>query len=120
MGNGFEEADCNHCFFLVILNRDYRGLGVQGAVFGFDEHAIGKFQRTIHGKKNFARRAEFDDSVLNKDGSVVVGAVDAMAILVDLAELDGNPHGSGFGKEPGQAAYDVLFERWSSCLVGHG
>ena len=123
----FEEADSNNCPFRMILNRDYGGFGVQGAVFAFDDDAIGKFQGTIDRKKDFARRTEFDDGVLEKDAMVLVGAgAISVGVVIDIdiarsaAEFDGDPHRSGFGKELGQAAYDVLFECVNRCLVGHG
>jgi len=113
---------------------------MERGVFAFDQDAIGKFQRTIDGEKDFARRAELDDGVLNEDAVIitiiivivlagaraVVGVgirviiATAIAIAVGTAELDGNPHRSGSGKEFGQAAYDAVFESVSSCLVGHG
>ena len=119
MGNRFEETDSNHGRFRMILNRDYGGFGVERAVLAFDQDAIGKFQRTIDRKQGFARRAEFDDGVLDEDAVVWVGGLVRAGIAIAAAELDGNPHGRGFGKEPGQAAYNVLFESVRSCL-GHG
>ncbi len=104
----------------MILNRDDGGFGVQRAVVRFDEDAIGKFQRTVDHKQNFARRAELDDGVLKKNAFVLVGAGAAIAfgVAMGAAELDGNPHRRGFGKEPSQAANDVRFTSVSSCLVG--
>ena len=116
----------------MILNRYHRAFGVQRTVFAFDQNAIGKLQRTVDRKEDFVRRAEFNDGVLNKDtalfGDAFPGAGVAMAVgvgvviimAVGAAELDGNPHGSGFREEPGQAAYDVLFESVSRYLVEHG
>ena len=111
---------------------------MERGVLAFDQNAIGKFQRTIDGEKDFARRAELDDGVLNEDAIIItiifvlagaraavgvgMGVIiaTAIAIAVGTAELDGNPHRSGSGKEFGQAAYDAVFESVSSCLVGHG
>jgi hypothetical protein len=42
-----------------------------------------------------------------------------VAIAGVAAELDGDPHRRGSGKETGQAAYNVRFTSASSCLVGH-
>jgi hypothetical protein len=127
MGHIFEETNGNYCPFRVILNGDHGGFGVQRAVFvfAFDDDMIGKFQRTIKRKKGFVRRAEFDDGFLNEDAAVfgVAGVVISAGVVIVIAsrtaEADRNPHRSGFGKEPGQAAYDVWFERVSSCLVVH-
>src|SRR6202043_1688379 len=89
---------------------------------------------------NFLRRAELDDGVLKKNvlGLVFAGGLIAIGVGIGIAvatavsvsvsivtalgaaELDRDPHRSRVGKEPGQAAYDVWFERASSCLVGHG
>ena len=95
----------------MILNRDDGGFGAKRAVVRFDEDAVGKFQRTVDHKQNFARRAELDDGVLKKNAFVFVGAGTAVAIAVAMgaAEFDGNPHRRGIGKEPGQAADDVWF-----------
>jgi hypothetical protein len=106
----------------MILNRDHGGFGVKRAVVAFEEDAIGKFQRTVDPEQNFARGAELDDGVLKKNILVFVGSriVISVAVALGAAEFDGNPHRSGFGKEPSQAAYDVWFKSASSCLVGHG
>ena len=52
--------------------------------------------------------------------AVAISIAVSVAVNNRPAELDRDPHRSGIGKEPGQAAYDVWFERASSCLVGHG
>jgi hypothetical protein len=112
----------------MILNRDHEGFGTKRAVVAFDQDAIGELQRTVEHKQDFVLRAELDDGVLKKNvlGWLFVGGLIAIAPAVSVvtalgaAELDWDPHRSGVGKEPGQAAYDVWFERASSCLVGHG
>src|SRR6266852_561098 len=118
----------------MILNGDHECFGMKRAVVAFDQDAIGELQRTVEHKQNFVRRAELDDGVLKKDvfvlvfagGEIAIGTAVAVSVAVSVgindsaAELDRDPHRSGFGKEPGQAAYDVWFERASSCLVGHG
>ena len=50
---------------------------------------------------------------------VITGEI-ADAITRGAAQPDGNPHRRSFGKEPGQTAYDVLFESMSHRLIGHG
>jgi hypothetical protein len=122
----FEETDGDNCFFRTILNGDYGGLGVQRAVFSFDDDVVGKFHGMIDREQDLARSAELDDGVLNKDAIiffvfffVFAGPLITIALAVRTAELDGNPDRSGSGKEFGQAGYDALFERVSSCLVGH-
>src|SRR5216684_5953148 len=120
----------------MILHGDHECFGMKRAVVAFDQDAIGELQRTVEHKQNFVRRAELDDGVLKKDvlGCLFVGGLIAIAVGTAVsvsvavsvgiddsaAELDRDSHGSGFRKEPGQAAYDVWFERASSCLVGHG
>src|ERR1700675_4214449 len=120
----------------MILKRDHERFGMKRTVLAFDQDAIGELQRTVEDKQNFLRRAELDDGVLKKDvlgcrfvgGLIAVAVGTAVAVSVSVsvvtalgaAELDRDSHGSGIGKEPGQAAYDVWFERASSCLVGHG
>src|ERR1700682_1240142 len=116
----------------MILNRDHECFGVKRAVIAFYQDAIGELQRTVEHKQNFVRRAELDDGVLKKDalaclfvgGHIAIATAVAVSVAVvtilGAAELDRDPHRSGIGKEPGQAAYDVWFERASSCLVGHG
>src|SRR6202162_2009385 len=119
----------------MILHRDHECFGMKRAVVTFDENAIGELQRTVEHKQDFVRRAKLDDGLLEEnilafaflfaDGwiaiSIAILAVDfAVAVALGAAEPDRNPHRSGFGKEPRQPAYDVLFESTSSCLVGHG
>src|ERR1700730_18345366 len=118
----------------MILNRDHERFGMKRAVVAFDQDAIGELQRMVEYKQNFVRCAELDDGVLKKNVLILVFAGGHIAISDSIctaiaasvainngaAELDRDPHRSGFGKEPGQAAYDVWFERASSCLVGHG
>ncbi len=119
----------------MILNRDHGGFGAQRAVFAFDQDAIGELERAVDGKQDFVGRAELDDGVLDKDAAVLVevfflevfaglGMGIAVGIGIGIgigaAELDGNPHGSGLGKEPGQPANDIWFESVSGCLVRHG
>jgi len=113
-----KETGSDNCPFRVILNRDYGGLGVERAVFALEQNMIGKFQRTVDREQDFAGRSELDDGILNESAADAMGI--GVAVPIDAAELDGNPHRAGFGKEPGQAAYYVLFERMSDCLVGHG
>jgi hypothetical protein len=108
----------------VILNRDHGGLSAQRAVITFEENAIGKFQRMIDNKKDFARRAKLDDSVLKEDIFVFgqVGASIAIAATIAIAAIaisvrvaigmrpakpDRDPHRRGLGKEFRQAANDV-------------
>src|ERR1700674_3745435 len=116
----------------MILNRDHECFGVKRAVIAFYQDAIGELQRTVEHKQTFLRRAELDDGVLKKDvlaclfvgGHIAIATAAAVSgavvTILGAAELDRDPHRSGIGKEPGQAAYDVWFERASSCLVGHG
>ena len=116
----FEEADGDGCPFRMILNRDYGCFGLQRAVFAIEHDAIGKFQGVVDGKQDFVGRAELDDGVLNIRAVACECAGSVISAAAGAAELDGNPHGGGFGKEAGQAAYDVLFESVSGGLAGHG
>ena len=47
----FKEAGGNYRPFRMILNRDDGSLGVQRAIFAFDQDPIGKFQRTVTANK---------------------------------------------------------------------
>src|SRR5271166_664644 len=132
-----QEAGGDRRPFRMILNRYYRGFGAKRAVNAFEQNTIGEFQRTVDHKQDFVRRTELDDgvlkvSVLAFDGAglsvgVTVGFAMTIAIYFFMrrttacgaAQLDGYPHRCGFGKEPGQAAYDIGFVRASSSLVGH-
>ena len=100
----------------MILHCDYGCLGVQRAVIAFDQDAIGEFQWPVNRKQNFARCAELDYGVLEKDvfvftgvevaSCVAVAISVAIAVAAGAAEFDRDPHRCGFGKELGQAAYD--------------
>src|ERR1700675_4117277 len=124
----------------MILNGDHESFGMKRAVVAFNQDAIGELQRTVERKQNFVGRPELDDGILKKNVlvclfvggliaiaigtavavSVAVAVAVAVVTALGAAELDRDPHGSGIGKEPGQAGNDVWFERASSCLVGHG
>jgi hypothetical protein len=128
-----KEADGDCGPLRVILNRDDIGLGAQKAVVTFNEDAVGKFERAINRKQDFARRAKLNDGVLKKDvlGLVrgrVAWAVAVAAVTVSIAvvawakgaaEFDRDTHGRGVGKESRQAIDDVLFWSASRCLIGH-
>ena len=91
-------------------------------VTAFEQNAVGKFQRAVDREEDLAGGAEFDDRVLEKDvlSFGLEGGVFAAAGLdIGAAKFDGNSHGRGFGKKPGQTAYEFGFERARGCLVGH-
>jgi hypothetical protein len=69
----FQEAGRDHGPLRMILNRNDGGFGAQRAVVAFDKDAIGKFQRVVDHKQNFARRAELDDGVLKKNAVAFAG-----------------------------------------------
>jgi hypothetical protein len=116
-----EEAGRNHGSLLVILNGDDRGFRMQRTVTAFEQNAVGKFQRAVDREEDLAGGAEFDDRILDKDVLTLVleGGVFADAWLhVGAAKLDGNSYRRGFGKKPGQTAYEFGFERARSCVAG--
>src|ERR1017187_10743356 len=103
----------------MILNRDHRRLGMKRTVAAFDQDIIAKFQRMIDGKQDFLRRAVLDHGLLQQNAVAFVSGPTAISVAMNAAELDGNPHRAGLGKEFGQAADNVRFESASSCLVRH-
>jgi hypothetical protein len=116
-----EEAGRNYGSLLVILNGDDRGFRMQRTVTAFEQNAVGKFQRAVDREEDLAGGAEFDDRILDKDVLTLVleGGVFADAWLhVGAAKLDGNSYRRGFGKKPGQTAYEFGFERARSCVAG--
>lgn len=119
----------------MILNRDDVGFGAQKTVITFNEDAVGKFERAINHKQDFARRAELDHRVLEKDllalvwgGVALVVAIAAVSVSIAIAviafakgaaEFDRDTHRRGVGKESRQTIDDLLFWSASCCLVGH-
>src|SRR5208282_6316696 len=99
------------------------------AVVAFNQDAVSEFQRTVHHKQDFLRRAVLDHRVLKKNVPVFMALDIAVAVAIAIAititiaqgaaEFDGNPHRCSFRKKLRQAAYDAWFERTSSCLMVH-
>ena len=121
----FYETDGNHGPLGMILHRDHGGFGAQRPVIAFDKHAIGKLQRLVDRKQDFARSPELNDGFLQEAGFVFLRARFSAAIAVPCtvavaaAKSYRNPHRNGPRKESRQAADDIRFERANSCLVGH-
>src|SRR3981189_1365866 len=120
----FQETDGNRGPLQMILHRDHECFGMKRTVRAFDEDAIGEFQRTVEHKQNFVRRAELDDGVLEKNilalallfagaqiGVSIATLSAAVTVVLAAAEPDGDPHRSGFGKEPPQSAYHIWLDR---------
>lgn len=114
-----QESHGHHGSLRMILNRAYGSLGAQRAVIALDQNAISKFQGFVHHKKNFIRRAEFNDRILGKSvlvfvngAAISVGVGVAIPISIAIAgamgaaEFDWDAHWRGVRKKLGQAAYE--------------
>jgi len=100
----------------MILHRNHRGFGVEGAIGVAQPEDVAELQWRRACKQNFPRGAEFNDRTFLHDGT------DGLAVTTGVTaagELDGNSNRRGLGKKASQFGdrAGLRRPRWSCAVL---